>query len=147
MTADLSLKNKDLIQKYIRFKKYKKPINLINAHSYMAIERGEAIGLLGVFIEFETIILNKLIDFCVLKWNRCITHFLVDCVRIAFNNQLKPSLTEYIRWELRHTSHMTALDVFRNNVKHLLLEPPLRDEFVVGVDPGRNSGYKVAVGV
>ena len=136
----------DLIQKYLRFDQFVKPVDKIKAHSYMAIERGESLGLLNVFVEFETTILNQLIDFCVQKWNRCVSHFMVNCVRIAFNNQLKPSLEEYIRFELKHSSHMTALDVFRNNVKHLLLEPPLRGEYVIGVDPGHGSGYKVVLG-
>ena len=146
MRSELNPKTLDVIHKYLRFKNFIKPVNKINAHSYMAIERGEAIGLLNIFIEFQTIVLNKLIDFCVQKWNRCISHILVNCVRIAFNNQLKPSLEDYMRWELRHTSHMIALDVFRKNVKYLLLEPPLRGEFVIGVDPGHDSGYKVIVG-
>jgi len=91
--------------------------------------------------------LNKLTDYCTLKWNRCISTFLANSVKYAFNNQLKPSLQDYIRWELRHSSHMIALDVFRNNVKRLLLEPPLRGEYVIGVDPGFDSGFKVALGL
>ena len=119
----------------------------INAHTLMAIERGESLGLLKVFIEFATVIVNQLIDFCLRKWNRCVSHILVDCVRMAYNNALRPSLEEYIRWELRHSAHMTALEVFRNNVKYLLLEPPLKGEYVIGVDPGHGSGYKVALGM
>lgn len=144
LLRDKDPRNRELIQKYMRFNSFKKSIDKINAHSYMAIERGEKIGLLNVYIEFDSIILNKLIDYCVMKWNRCISHFLVNCVRIAFNNQLKPNLEDYIRWELRHSAHMTALDVFRNNVKYLLLEPPLRGEFVIGVDPAHKSGCKIA---
>lgn len=113
----------------------------------MAIERGEALGLLKVFIEFENILINQLIDFCQKKWNRCQSEILVNCVRMAYNNVLRPSLEDYIRWELRHSSHMTALDVFRTNVKYLLLEPPLKGEYVIGVDPGHLQGYKVALGI
>lgn len=145
LLRDKDSRNADIIQKYLRFSCFKKPIDKISAHTLMAIERGESIGLLRVYVEFPTAILNKLIDFCLLKFNRAVPHFLVNCVRKAYNNQIKPSIADYIRYELRHSAHLTALDVFRNNVKHLLLEPPLRGETVIGVDPGFDSGCKIAV--
>ena len=147
LIKDHSSNNIDLIQKYRNFRSFKKPIDAVKAHTYMAIERGETLEILNVFIEFKTIVLDKLIDFCIQKWDRCLPQLMANCVRIAFNNQLKPCLSDYIRWELRYSSHMTALDVFRNNVKYLLLEPPLRGEYVIGVDPGLRSGCKVALGL
>ncbi|XP_054168594.1 S1 RNA-binding domain-containing protein 1-like [Oppia nitens] len=145
LIEESSAKNIDLIQKYRNFRSFKKPIDKMKAHTYMAIERGEELGILEVSIGFQTIVLNKLIDFCIKKWFRCPSDILVNCVKIAFNTQLKPSLSDYIRWELRYSSHTEALDVFRNNVKYLLLEPPLRGEYVIGVDPGIDSGCKVAL--
>ena len=138
--------DREMLMKYQRFASFRKPISQITAHCLMAIERGEKLKFLLIYIEFKDILLKKLLQYCTtIKWPRASPVFLNTCIKKAWKHYLKPSIATYIRWNLRNTSHLKALEVFSTNVKHLLLEAPLRGEFVLGVDPGLDSGCKIAM--
>ena len=63
----------------------------------------------------------------------------------AYKRLLYPSIEREIRTELTEEAGTKAIDVFALNVKNLLLQAPLHDKVVLGVDPAFRTGCKLAV--
>ena len=70
--------------------------------------------------------------------------FLKTCVADALSRLILPSLEREIRKELTDKAETHAIAVFAENLKNLLLQPPLRDRRVVAIDPGYRTGSKLA---
>ncbi|RWS03533.1 S1 RNA-binding domain-containing protein 1-like protein [Dinothrombium tinctorium] len=135
----------EIIRKYDKFDNFKQPITNVHPEQVFQINRGEREGLLRVFIVFHEEIEKRLRDFCMKKWSKCSPSLLSDCVYHAWDDLIKTHYAQYIRWQLTHEAYNVALNVFRDNIKYLLLEPPIRGKTVLGIDPGYDSGCKLAV--
>ena len=71
--------------------------------------------------------------------------FLTGCVRDALSRLLLPSLEREVRRELTEKAETHAVKVFAENLRNLLLQPPLQGKRVLAVDPGYKNGCKLAV--
>ncbi|RWS24486.1 hypothetical protein B4U80_04134 [Leptotrombidium deliense] len=134
-----------IVRKYLKFKSWKMPINNVDTQTVFKINRGEKEGLIRVYVIFNELIEKKLRQFCMTKWSKCSPSILSNCIYTAWDNFMKPNFAQHIRWELTNEAHKVALKVFRDNVKYLLLEEPIRGKTVLGIDPGYDNGCKLAV--
>lgn len=120
--------------------KYLKP------YQVLAANRGERENILFVNIELWDEITLENIDDIVISNNRSIfIPLLQDAVEDAYKRLLFPSLERELRNELTDKADEHAIETFAKNLSALLMQPPLNQKVVMGIDPAYRSGCKVAV--
>lgn len=118
----------------------------IAPHRILAIDRGEKEGFLSVHIKCDTDkILNYLFKKELKKTHSASTQYVEDAVKDAYSRLIEPSIEREIRGELTDTAQEQAMTVFKVNLKNLLMQPPIPNKVVIGLDPGYRTGCKVGV--
>jgi protein Tex len=93
----------------------------------------------------DEITLDNLDDVVITNDMSIFTPYLQDAVEDAYKRLLIPSLERELRNELTAQADEHAIETFATNLKNLLLQPPLKDQVVMGIDPAYRTGCKVAV--
>ena len=130
---------------YQMYYDYNEPVNRIAGHRVLAIDRGEREGALKVSLEIESEKAKAiLINATVLRQNEA-----GECVRAAcedsFDRLIFPSLTREIRALLTDRADEQAIRVFSQNLRQLLMQPPVKGSVTLGLDPAYRTGCKIAV--
>jgi len=141
-TKRKSLDPKKEIEKFNDYFLYEEPANKIKSHRFLAIKRGEADKILSVQIKIEKQNALKVIKslFIQLKHNN---EFLDKAVEYAWTKHLKPSLENELIKKLKEKSDEQAITIFSENLKQLLLQPPVHQKRILAIDPGYRSGCKM----
>lgn len=124
---------------------FNQPLNRVPNYRVLAINRGERNGTLRVRIEADQEKLVKATTERLVPAGHPFAEFLKKSAIEMLNRVLLPSLEREIRRELTETAERHAVGVFANNVRSLLLQPPLRDRRVLAIDPGFKRGCSVAM--
>lgn len=125
---------------------FAEPVAKAVPHRVLAVDRGEKEKFLSVSVECDE---EKIIDY--LKRSEItdkssITAYLVEnAAEDAYVRLIKPSIEREIRNELTNMAQEQAMQVFRVNLKNLLMQVPIRGQVVLGLDPGYRTGCKVGV--
>ncbi len=90
-------------------------------------------------------VLKVMVAFGIADRNRAADPWLIDGVKIAWKSRLHPSLTTGLLTRLKEAADAAAIDVFKSNLKDLLLAAPAGARNTMGLDPGIRTGVKVAV--
>ncbi|MCK4545622.1 RNA-binding transcriptional accessory protein [candidate division WOR-3 bacterium] len=142
----ISLKKKNSVNKrniYENYYEYNEPVKSIPSHRYLAINRGEREKILTLKIEFPTetnlnIVNKKYIN------NNIFSDDVSKCCKFAMK-QIELSVETEIRNELFDRSSEEAINVFRKNLKTLLMQSPAGEVSILGIDPGIRTGSKYAL--
>ncbi len=132
-------------EKFKMYYDYKEPVKTIPSHRMLAIRRGESEKILYFLIEIEQERAIGLMRRQVLRQQGDWTPQLDLAIEDAWRRLLNSSIQGEIRLELKRRSDTEAIQVFRDNLHHLLLAPPAGSISVLGIDPGLRTGCKVAV--
>jgi uncharacterized protein len=124
---------------------YREAVKTIPSHRMLAIRRGENESVLFFVIEVEPLRALDLLRSRILREPGDWTPQLGMAVEDSWQRLLKSSLQTEIRLELKQRSDTEAIQVFRENLQHLLLAPPAGPIAVLGIDPGLRTGCKIAV--
>ncbi|MFS0577132.1 Tex family protein [Sporosarcina sp. 179-K 3D1 HS] len=125
---------------------YEEPLKKIVPHRVLALNRGEKEEVLRVSISFPSEqILGVLEHQVIRKPGSPATEQVKEAVGDAFKRLIAPSVEREIRATLTEKAEEQAIHVFSENLKSLLLQPPLKGRFVLGVDPAFRTGCKLAV--
>lgn len=147
--AVLTSKKNPVIDKRTNFEIYydfKTPVRYMKPHQVLALNRGERENVLFVNLEMNTDRTLESLDDKVISNDMSIfTPHLQDAVEDSYKRLLMPSLERELRNELTADADEHAIDTFATNVKSLLLQPPLKNHTVMGIDPAFRTGCKVAV--
>lgn len=132
--------------KFEQYYDFKESIAAIPSHRFLAIRRGETEGVLrfDLSVEAERVV-PKLEAVMKLDRKSPFAGELELAVADGYKRLLVPSVENDVRVELKQRADRAAVDVFADNLKHLLLAAPLGTKTVVGVDPGIRTGCKIAV--
>jgi len=125
---------------YFDFSEY---IKKCPSHRYLAIRRGEEEGFLRVSVAPDA---DKALDILMrifVKSRNKSSELVADAVEDAYKRLLGPSIENEIRADARERSDLEAIKVFSENLRQLLLSPPLGQKRVMGIDPGFRTGCKV----
>jgi uncharacterized protein len=144
----ISRKATDAVDEQEKFKmyyEYKEPVKTIPSHRMLAIRRGEGESVLYFLIEVEPERVTALLRRHVLRRQGDWTPQLELAMEDAWKRLLNSSVQAEIRLELKRRSDTEAIQVFRDNLYHLLLAPPAGPLAVLGIDPGLRTGCKAAV--
>jgi protein Tex len=115
------------------------------SHRVLATFRGEAEGVLRVKLVFpDEEIADELVRRVVKRRNALLAGELEAAVRDGWERLMAPSLETELRAELKERADRAAIEVFGQNLRHLLLAPPAGSRRVIALDPGLRTGVKLA---
>ncbi len=121
-------------------------VRKIKPHQILAINRGEKEGVLKVAIDVDHDWIIMKLQKDILKNPRTIfVNEIKDATKDGYKRLLAPSIEREVRSYLTEIAESHAIKVFAENLKNLLLQPPIRNVTVMGIDPGFRTGCKVAV--
>lgn len=132
-------------EKFKMYYDYREPVKTIPSHRMLAIRRGESENVLFFLIELDQTRATSVLRSKVLRAQGDWTPQLELAIEDAWQRLLNSSVQGEIRFELKQRSDADAIQVFRDNLQHLLLAPPAGPISVLGIDPGVRTGCKVAV--
>ena len=131
---------------YENYYDYMEPIKNIKPHRVLAINRGEKEDVLSVSIVYnEEYLENYLKSKLIHKNNKDTTIILEKCIKDSLKRLIMPSIEREIRAELSEMAEDSAIANFSNNLKNLLMQPPIKSKTVLGFDPAFRTGCKLAV--
>lgn len=124
---------------------FEEAVSKIPSHRILAINRGEKEGILKVAIKIEEASANKILFCDVIKQNSTTRQLVEQAAQDSWQRLLFPSLEREVRTELTDMASEQAIKMFGQNLKPTLMQPPLRDKTVLGLDPAYRTGCKIAV--
>ncbi len=129
---------------YEMYYDFKEAVRRLPAHRILAINRGEKEGFLKVEfnLPFEQLIDRILYFF---SKRRQAPQFLQDAVTDGCKRLLFPAIERELRKHLTEGAEEQAIKVFAENLRHLLLQPPVKGAVMLAIDPAYRTGCKVAV--
>ncbi|WP_224930327.1 Tex family protein [Bacillus safensis] len=131
---------------YEMYYDYQEPIKKIVPHRILAVNRGEKEGILKAAIEPPAENIRFYLDKQVLKGKQTTARpFIEAAIDDAYKRLIQPSIEREIRKELTEKAEEQAIHIFAENLRKLLLQPPMKGKRVLGVDPAFRTGCKLAV--
>ncbi|MFY8255494.1 RNA-binding transcriptional accessory protein Tex [Clostridium perfringens] len=130
---------------YEMYYDYKEPVRIIPSHRILAINRGEKEKILSVKVTCNDDIIIDYLNKKVLKGNKITDKYLEESIKDSFKRLIYPSIEREIRSELTSKGEEGAIDIFKANLKALLMQAPIKGKVVMGFDPGFRTGCKVAI--
>lgn len=131
---------------YENYYDYSEPLKKAKGFKILALNRGEKEKFLKVelSIPYDEII-SYLEKEIILKDNKNTSDILKDTIKDSFNRLIFPSVEREIKSELTKRAQDNAVDVFKKNLKGILMQPPILNMNVLGWDPGFKTGCKISV--
>jgi uncharacterized protein len=130
-------------EKYADYFDFSAPLARCPSHRILAIRRGESEGFLRVSISVdEDKCLERLVP-CYAKNNTEAADHVEDAVVDAYKRLLKPSIETEFAALSKEKADESAISVFADNLRQLLLAPPLGQQRILGIDPGYRTGCKL----
>lgn len=131
--------------KFEQYYDFKEGVKKIPSHRYLAIRRGEREGILefNITIEAEPVI-DQIGRLMKLKPLSPYYGQLKKAIADAYKRLILPSVETDVRVDLKLSADRTAVDIFADNLRNLLLASPLGGRSVIGIDPGLRTGCKCA---
>lgn len=131
---------------YEMYYEYTEAVKRIVPHRILAMNRGEKDGILKVSIDAPTDrILTYLHKQVIKKRDSSAESYIISAIEDAYKRLIEPSIEREIRKELSEKAEERAIHIFSENLRKLLLQPPLKGKVVLGVDPAFRTGCKLAV--
>ena len=131
---------------YQNYYEYEEQISKIKPHRILAINRGEDENVLSVSIEFsDDYYIDYLNKHIIKKPNSIFDNDIKLAIKDSYERLIKPSIEREIRAYLKDIAEEQAIKIFGLNLKNLLLQAPIKNKVVLGVDPAFRTGCKMAV--
>ncbi len=124
---------------------FEEKITGLPPHRILAINRGERARAIRVKLKYDFDALLADAEEMLIAPEHPHADFLKTCVRDAVSRFILPSLEREIRRELTEKAELQAVEVFAQNLRKLLLQPPVKERVILAIDPGFRSGCPVAV--
>ena len=121
------------------------PLNKLQGHQILAINRGEKEDFLTVRLELDEAVMLPTLRRSVVKPGSAAMEFIKNAAADAWSRLLQPSLVNEVRGELTDSACEGAIGQFALNLRPLLMQPPVKGKVTMGLDPGYRMGCKVAV--
>ena len=130
---------------YSNYYEFSEPLVKLAGHRVLAINRGEKEGFLKVKVEIDREKALKVVEKEMLRKESPSRAFMVAAVEDGYDRLLEPSMENEIRAAVTETAAEGAIKNFAQNLKPLLMQPPVKGHVTMGLDPGYRMGCKVAV--
>lgn len=131
---------------YEMYYDYQEKVREIKPHRILAINRAEKEKVITVSIDVnKEDIINNLKSKIIKNDKSQVTDIVIDAINDAYKRLIEPSIEREIRSDLTEKADEVAIDNFGKNLEKLLLQPPMKDKMVLGLDPAYRTGCKLAV--
>ena len=130
---------------YSMYEDYSEAVSRIVPHRILAIDRGEREKALKVAIEADQQLAVRMIENRVIRKNSPYEKELSQVCEDSYKRLIFPSLEREIRNQLTEKACAQSIGVFSENVKNLLMQPPVKGAVTMGFDPAYRTGCKIAV--
>lgn len=125
---------------------YEEPLNKVKLYRALAINRGEKLKVLNVKINVNNERIHHYLEGKVLKdTSSFVCTPIREAIKDAYKRLIAPSIERELRSELSVKAEDNAIHIFSENLRSLLLQPPMKGKMVLGVDPAYRTGCKLAV--
>lgn len=130
---------------YKMYSDHSESIGKIPSHRVLAIDRGEREEALKVSLEVDSQAALHLLEQELIRKNSPFAKQLREVCEDSYKRLLFPSLERQIRAQLTERADAQAIGVFSENLKNLLMQPPVKGAVTMGFDPAYRTGCKIAV--
>ncbi|AKL85607.1 Tex family protein [Bacillus atrophaeus] len=131
---------------YGMYYEYEEPIPKVVPHRVLAVNRGEKEDILKVSIEPPADVIKAYLEKQIIKQRTTpVRDILLDTIEDSYKRLIQPAIEREIRKELSEKADAQAIHIFSENLRKLLLQPPMKGKIVLGVDPAFRTGCKLAV--
>ena len=130
---------------YRNYYAFTSPVNQIQGHQVLAVNRGEKEGVLKVAVVLSRDAALAGVYRRVIKKKCASTAFVENAAADAYDRLIAPSMEREVRASLTEEASEGAIGQFALNLKPLLMQPPVKGFVTMGLDPGYRMGCKVAV--
>ena len=130
---------------YTNYYEYTEPVQKVANHRVLALDRGEKEGFLKVSLVLEETVATDIIFGKYIKANNACGELVRAAAEDSYKRLIFPSIEREVRSEMTAVSAEESIKVFASNLRQLLLQPPLKNSVILGLDPGYRTGCKVAV--
>ncbi|MBN6888572.1 RNA-binding transcriptional accessory protein [Cytobacillus horneckiae] len=144
--STLKDETKDEKKVYEMYYEYDESVAKIVPHRILALNRGEKEEVLRIGVKSNAErILNELNKRWIKKPHSPSADIVKEAIEDAYKRLIQPSIEREIRGELTEKAEEQAIKIFSENLRKLLLQPPLKGKVVLAVDPAYRTGCKMAV--
>ncbi len=137
---------KDEQRIYEMYYEYEEPIKQIKLYRVLALNRGEKEKVLNVKVRVDE---NRIFGYLnrqfIIDENSVVVDVLKESFKDAYKRLIQPSIEREIRSLLTEKAEDNAIHIFNENLRSLLLQPPMKGKMVLGIDPAYRTGCKLAV--
>ena len=144
-TVDCVLLENENSKTYEMYNNFSQEVKSLPSHRILAINRGEKEKCLSVNVNISDKITLPIIEKEYLKDNAYTNELMQKTIVDSYERLLFPSLERECRSDLTDTANEQAIKMFEVNLKPLLLQPPLKNRVILGLDPAYRTGCKIAV--
>lgn len=130
---------------YTNYYEYSEPVAKIANHRILAIDRGEKEGFLKVSLSLDESAATDIILGKYVKANNNCGELVRAAAEDSYKRLIFPSIEREVRSDMTAGAAEESIKVFASNLRQLLLQPPLKNSVILGLDPGYRTGCKVAV--
>ncbi|CAH0347180.1 Protein YhgF [Bacillus sp. CECT 9360] len=139
-------KEKDEKNIFEMYYEYEEPVQKIVPHRVLALNRGEKEEVLRLTIMPNAEIILAYLEKKIIKnSSSSVAQAVNEAIEDSFKRLIMPSIEREIRKELTEKAEDQAIHIFSENLRNLLLQPPLKGKVVLAVDPAYRTGCKLAV--
>ncbi|MCL2405416.1 MAG: RNA-binding transcriptional accessory protein [Defluviitaleaceae bacterium] len=138
-------KENDKAGVYEMYYDFVEPIKKIAGHRVLAVNRGENEDILKVTVEAPTDKILEALKRQFVKNNPHTLPLMEAALADSYKRLAAPAIEREIRSALTETAEEGAIKVFGENLRQLLMQPPVKDRIVLAIDPGYRTGCKLAV--
>ena len=124
---------------------YSEPVKHIPGHRILAMNRGENEGFLKINLNAPEEQINTALSNRFIKKNPATRTFMETALADSYKRLTAPAVEREIRTALTEQAEEGAIKVFAENLRQLLMQPPIKDHVVLAIDPGFRTGCKLAV--
>ena len=136
-------KEEEAAQKFSQYFEWEESLNRIPSHRLLAMLRAEAEGFVKTKIDVDKDEALDLIENAILKANNECTDQIAIAISDSYKRLLEPAISNETLQEAKQKADEKAIAIFSENLRQLLLAPPLGEKRILAIDPGYRSGCKV----
>ncbi len=130
---------------YSNYYEYSEPIPKVANHRVLAMDRGEKEGFLKIAVTLDEVTATDIIFGKYVKANNACGELVRNAAADSYKRLIFPSIEREIRSEMSANAAEESIKVFAENLRQMLLQPPLKSSVILGLDPGYAHGCKTAV--
>lgn len=136
-------KEEEAAQKFSQYFEWEESLGRIPSHRLLAMLRAEAEGFVKTKIDIDKDEALDLIENAILKSNNECTDHIAIAIADSYKRLLEPAISNETLQEAKQKADEKAIGIFSENLRQLLLAPPLGEKRILAIDPGYRSGCKV----